>query len=60
MEEFNFISNVNTITKGEIYHAKKIADNSYAITMINSSGEWNMTKKQIEKGIRNKDFVIAQ
>lgn len=60
--EFDFISKINTITSGTIYHAFK-SKQSYSITIPNESHGhiWTETTKEFNRSLLNGEYeVIAQ
>jgi hypothetical protein len=56
-DEFNFISHINEITKGSIYHANKITDNYYEVTFEKS--KWKYNTAELQKKIYNNRFEIV-
>ena len=55
-DEFNFISNINTLTTGLIYQAKKV-NNKFVITWdLNGKCEEKITK--VYHYLKHRDWVI--
>jgi hypothetical protein len=57
LDEFNFTSNINTITKGSIYHAKKQYGGHYTVFLDDS--QWDFSEAELKRYFNKNEFVLC-
>jgi hypothetical protein len=59
-DEFYFVSHINDVTRGEMYHAKRNHEWSDEFTVVLGPSRWAFNGQELERHVNSLDFEIKK